>query len=127
MTFFVALNTLRAKSIILIDVPSHKVVEEPIVIINAVSRGGGEKYVQEIKQHRYGVSFHPCLLVSTMPYFKVRIIQRLVDLFNKEVDEDTVAHKKTRSVKMKRFPQNFQRRLPIFHLNQHHGASFICL
>lgn len=91
MACFAALNTLRTKSVTLIDVPAHKVVEKPIVIINAVSRGGGAKDVQEIKQRGEGVSFHPRLLVNAMPYSKVSIIQSSVDLFNEEVDEDEVA------------------------------------
>mmetsp|Transcript_51473 Transcript_51473/g.62023 ORF Transcript_51473/g.62023 Transcript_51473/m.62023 type:complete len:370 (-) Transcript_51473:224-1333(-) len=91
MACFAALNTLRTKSVTWIGVPSHKGVENPIVIINTVGRGGGAKDVQEIKQRGEGVSFHPRLLVNAMPYSKVSIIQSSVDLFNEEVDENEVA------------------------------------
>ena len=124
MAYFTVLNTLKTKSVTFIDVPAHKVVEKPIVIINAVRRGRGAKDVQEIKQCKEGVSFYPRLLVNAMPYSKVSINQSLVDFFNEGVDEDKKAQDNPALYKDETFlPKSYN---TITHLNQRHGVAFVC-
>lgn len=87
MACFAALNSFRAGSVALVDIPENHEEEKPILIINAVTADGGVSNTVEGK----GVAHHPRTLIAADKASKASIIQSTIDLDEEENDSPNLA------------------------------------
>lgn len=80
MASFAALNSVRAGSVALIDLPENHDEKLPIQILNIVTTDGGLSSDNDVK----GVAFHPRTLIVGGKFSKASIIQNTVDLDNED-------------------------------------------
>ena len=78
MACFAALNSVRAGSVALIDLPENHEEELPIQILNVITNDGGLSSGDGVDGK--GVAFHPRTLIVGEKFSKASIIQNTVDL-----------------------------------------------